>query len=79
MKARDALEEVAKEMQVLAHYLRLVSRDEGTGAETADSFSHKLLQLQLQIEERLQALTPGPNPCTATSVVDFSATAAKRR
>ena len=58
MKALDALQEVSHEMQLLAHYLRMVSRDGGAGSETAESFSRKILELQRQIEDGLQ--TPSP-------------------
>lgn len=58
MKTLDALQEVSHEMQLLAHYLRMVSRDGGAGAETADRFSRKILELRHQIEEGLQILTP---------------------
>ena len=68
MKIFDALQEVSHEMQLLAHYLRLVSRDGGTGAETADRFSRRILELQLQIEEGLHMLSPELKPCTAPSV-----------
>ncbi len=69
MKTFDALEEVSHEMQLLAHYLRMVSRDGGPGAETADRFSHKILELQRQIEDGLQRLSPEVKPCMGPMAV----------
>lgn len=68
MKTLDALQEVSQEMQLLAHYLRMVSCDGGAGAETADRFSRKIQELQRQIEEGLHMLAPELQTGAAPSV-----------
>ncbi|TVP74062.1 MAG: hypothetical protein EA339_01415 [Rhodobacteraceae bacterium] len=46
----------------------MVSRDGGQGAETADSFLRKTLELQRQIEKGFQMLSREVKTCTAPSM-----------
>ncbi len=53
MKSLDALSEVSREMELMAHFLHVVSHDKGIGADLARDLSQDISALQQKIENRL--------------------------
>ena len=70
MKSLDALSEVSREMELMAHFLQVVSHDHGLGADVARDVSQEIRALQRKIDHHMQVMTvsaPASGPIRVTA------------
>lgn len=69
MKSLDALSEVSREMELMAHFLHVVSHDKGIGADLARDLSQDISALQQKIEHRLGTVAQTMPPAQGAAQV----------
>lgn len=60
MDTKNALEEVSRELKLMAHYLTLIGLRDGQAGEDARVVARQITALQEGVADRLQASAPQP-------------------